>query len=91
MLNQRGFNNVRIWPRGADLVAFNPKRRSAALRRRWGVESAYGPPKTAVLFVGRLSWEKNLRRTCLPDVPLTAISVPYSTRRSLSRGPRGQS
>lgn len=65
MLDKRGFNNIRIWPRGADVVAFNPKKRSLEIRRSWGVEPNEGVDavsKAAVLFVGRLSWEKNLRR-----------------------------
>ncbi|BGP01503.1 Glycosyl transferase group 1 [Rhodotorula toruloides ATCC 204091] len=104
MLEQQGFQNLRIWPRGVDVEMFRPEARDYALRQRWGVEpqdldadrpsprvhasdnripceelpplnlpppysaqpaastfSATSPSKLVVLYVGRISWEKNLR------------------------------
>jgi glycosyltransferase involved in cell wall biosynthesis len=51
-----GFRNLRVVARGVDARRFDPARRSAALRRQWGV----GDDGRAVLFVGRLAPEKNL-------------------------------
>ncbi|GEM08636.1 glycosyl transferase group 1 [Rhodotorula toruloides] len=104
MLEQHGFQNLRIWPRGVDVEMFRPEARDYALRQCWGVEpqdldaerpsprihasdnripydelpplnlpppysaqpntstfSATSPSKLVVLYVGRISWEKNLR------------------------------
>lgn len=63
MLREHGFERVRIWPRGVDTALFRPQRRSKALRAGW--LKANGNPeheeKTIMLYVGRVSWEKNLR------------------------------
>ena len=59
MLRLQGFEHLRIWPRGVDTSLFYPERRSEALRRSWLVAEA--DQKTVLLFVGRISWEKNLR------------------------------
>ncbi|KAG0658687.1 hypothetical protein C6P46_005683 [Rhodotorula mucilaginosa] len=104
MLEQQGFENLRIWPRGVDVDLFRPEARDYTLRQSWGAEpqhldvdrpsprilaadarrsaddlpplslpppysalappttfSATGPSKLVVLYVGRISWEKNLR------------------------------
>ncbi|GAA5880343.1 hypothetical protein JCM3774_006734 [Rhodotorula dairenensis] len=104
MLEQQGFENLRIWPRGVDVELFRPEARDYTLRQTWGAEpqdldadrpsprllavdarrsvddlppfslpppySALAPPtafsstgqsKLVVLYVGRISWEKNLR------------------------------
>ena len=59
MLRLEGFEHLRIWPRGVDTTIFKPERRSSALRASWlGEEDS---KKTALLYVGRVSWEKNLR------------------------------
>ncbi len=59
MLRLEGFEHLRIWPRGVETSIFTPTRRSLALRRAWlGPD---GEHKTALLYVGRVSWEKNLR------------------------------
>lgn len=55
-LEQRGFERVRVVARGVDTVLFDPARRDAALRARWGV----GPGDLAVIYVGRIAPEKNL-------------------------------
>ncbi len=59
MLRLEGFEHLRIWPRGVDTSIFKPERRSSALRASWlGEEDS---KKTVLLYVGRVSWEKNLR------------------------------
>ncbi|KAL1918367.1 uncharacterized protein VTP21DRAFT_3027 [Calcarisporiella thermophila] len=58
MLRKRGFNTVRIWSRGVDVGLFNPERRSETLRREWMGEGA--SHKAVLLYVGRVSYEKNL-------------------------------
>jgi glycosyltransferase involved in cell wall biosynthesis len=52
-----GFKNVHVLGRGVDSQLFTPERRCAELRCSWGV------PETglAVLYVGRVAPEKNLR------------------------------
>lgn len=69
MLAANGFDNVELWPRGADMALFNPDRRSAALRARWsGTTVGDAPPgigasralKTIITYVGRISHEKNI-------------------------------
>jgi glycosyltransferase involved in cell wall biosynthesis len=59
MLRLQGFEHLRIWPRGVDTTIFRPARRSKELRRTWLASEDEG--KTILLFVGRVSWEKNLR------------------------------
>src|SRR5215472_15661043 len=62
MLREHGFEHVRIWPRGVDTTLFRPERRSETLRTTW--LSANSDPecqeKAILLYVGRVSWEKNL-------------------------------
>lgn len=55
-LIRRGFERVGVWPRGVDSVLFRPDRRSSDWRR--GVTGTEGGH--IVLYVGRLSHEKNL-------------------------------
>ncbi len=52
-----GINNAALWSRGVDCTRFSPHKKDDALRARWGL--ARGEP--AVLYVGRLAAEKNLR------------------------------
>lgn len=56
-LGADGFARLRVMARGVDTRLFSPTRRSAALRNAWNV-SHHG---LAVLYVGRLAAEKNLR------------------------------
>ncbi len=51
-----GCRNVQVIARGVDTGLFNPSRRSAVLRRSWGVSDT----GLAVIHVGRLAAEKNL-------------------------------
>lgn len=55
-LEAAGFRNVRVVARGVDTALFQPERRSAELRRAWGL----GDGDLAVLNVGRMAPEKNL-------------------------------
>jgi glycosyltransferase involved in cell wall biosynthesis len=54
-LSQLGFNDVAVLSRGVDTHQFDPARRSAELRQRWGASA--GDP--VVLHVGRMAAEKN--------------------------------
>jgi glycosyltransferase involved in cell wall biosynthesis len=55
-LEREGYRAVEVVARGVDTALFDPARRSAELRRSWGL----GPDDLAVLHVGRLAPEKNL-------------------------------
>lgn len=55
-LEAAGYRNVEVVARGVDAQLFSPDRRSAALRRSWGL----GDDDLAVIHVGRLAPEKNL-------------------------------
>jgi glycosyltransferase involved in cell wall biosynthesis len=54
-LHRLGFKNVKVLGRGVDANLFHPRRRSAALRRAWGVSD----DDRVALYVGRLAPEKN--------------------------------
>ncbi len=56
-LDQSGFQPLSVVARGVDTALFSPARRSADLRRQWGV----GPQDVVALHVGRLAPEKNLQ------------------------------
>jgi glycosyltransferase involved in cell wall biosynthesis len=56
-LAHAGYRNLRVVARGVDTQLFSPARRSAELRRSWGL----GDDDLAVIHVGRLAAEKNLR------------------------------
>jgi len=56
-LERRGFERIELLSRGVDSQLFHPSRRSQALRERWGLQAG----DTAILHVGRLAPEKNLR------------------------------
>ncbi|HEY0338840.1 MAG TPA: glycosyltransferase family 1 protein [Burkholderiales bacterium] len=55
-LASRGFENVAQVGRGIDTQLFNPNRRRAELRQRWGLREG----ELALIYVGRLAPEKNL-------------------------------
>jgi glycosyltransferase involved in cell wall biosynthesis len=59
ILDQQGFKNLRLWPRGVDTRLFSPGKRSLALRSAWMTEMS-AEEKTILLYVGRVSFEKNL-------------------------------
>ncbi|MCK6393791.1 glycosyltransferase family 1 protein [Zoogloea sp.] len=52
----QGIARVDVVSRGVDTVLFDPARRSASLRRSWGLEE----DDLAVVYVGRIAPEKNL-------------------------------
>ncbi|HEY7651968.1 MAG TPA: glycosyltransferase family 1 protein [Methylomirabilota bacterium] len=56
-LRRVGFRNVSVLGRGVDGRLFTPARRSASLRRAWGVSDA----DPVALCVGRVAPEKNIR------------------------------
>ena len=60
MLQKHGFQNLRIWPRGVDTALFHPERRSQELRASWLTNRERYDEITVLLYVGRISWEKNL-------------------------------
>ena len=60
MLRAHGFAHLRIWPRGVDTALFQPARRDGALRATWLTGQTHPEGKAILLYVGRLSWEKNL-------------------------------
>lgn len=55
-LAQDGYQNLQVVARGVDTTLFHPGKRSAELRRQWGVADG----ELAVIYVGRISAEKNL-------------------------------
>ncbi|SIR70095.1 glycosyltransferase family 4 protein [Williamsia sterculiae] len=56
-LQRHGVPRVFRWGRGVDTERFNPERRSADLRARWGADG-----RLIVGFVGRLAPEKHVER-----------------------------
>ena len=60
MLQKHGFQHLRIWPRGVDTALFHPDRRSQELRASWLAGRERPNEITVLLYVGRISWEKNL-------------------------------
>jgi glycosyltransferase involved in cell wall biosynthesis len=61
MLQKHGFEHLRIWPRGVDTTLFHPERGSKELRATWLEGREQVDDTTVLLYVGRVSWEKNLR------------------------------
>jgi glycosyltransferase involved in cell wall biosynthesis len=61
MLQEQGFHHLRIWPRGVDTTLFQPECRSAEVRTSWLQDRGQENDRVVLLYVGRLSWEKNLR------------------------------
>jgi glycosyltransferase involved in cell wall biosynthesis len=60
VLRLQGFEHLRIWPRGVDTALFQRERRSAVLRASWLSGHEQPENKVVLLYVGRVSWEKNL-------------------------------
>ena len=58
-LSARGFHNLKVWPRGIDTQLFTPLKQSSSLRTLW----SQGLHKVIILYVGRVSFEKNLGLT----------------------------
>ncbi|WP_110677919.1 glycosyltransferase family 1 protein [Salinicola sp. RZ23] len=55
-LECQGYQRVSVLARGVDAQRYAPGKRSAELRRQWGV----GPHQPVALYVGRLASEKNI-------------------------------
>jgi glycosyltransferase involved in cell wall biosynthesis len=47
---------IKTYPRGVDTRLFNPSRRTTYWEQKWNIE----PGTVKALYVGRVSWEKNL-------------------------------
>ncbi|KAI8889617.1 glycosyltransferase family 4 protein [Backusella circina FSU 941] len=61
ILEKNGFKNIDIWPRGVDMSLFSPSHRSEKLRSRWlGISITEAREKSIILYVGRVSYEKNI-------------------------------
>lgn len=63
LLRAQGFEHLRIWSRGVDTTLFRPDRRSLALREQWlrgRTDLGEATQPVFLLYVGRISWEKNL-------------------------------
>ena len=56
-LAQDGYQNLQVVARGVDTILFHPGKRSEKLRLQWGVVA---DGELAVIYVGRISAEKNL-------------------------------
>ena len=71
-LTAHGIHNVRLWGRGVDATRFDPRKRSAAVRRALAPRG-----ETLVGYVGRLAPEKRLdllaATSRLPGVRLVVI------------------
>jgi glycosyltransferase involved in cell wall biosynthesis len=50
-------DRIRIWHRGVDTELFSPLKRQKEIRTAWTA----GEEKVVLLYVGRVSWEKNLK------------------------------
>jgi glycosyltransferase involved in cell wall biosynthesis len=63
-LDQRGFHDVRLWPRGVDAQLFRPR-----------PEATLDLPRPIFLTVGRVAVEKNLEAFLSLDLPGTKVVV----------------
>ena len=63
-LTMRGFNNVKLWPRGVDAEHFRPR-----------AQTSLNFPRPIFLTVGRLAVEKNLEAFLKLDLPGTKVVV----------------
>ena len=82
-LHQRGFQRVRVWERGVDLIRFDPAHHQPAWRNR--LLAGRDPARSIVLYVGRLAHDKhlptllhlahnpNLALTIIGDGPIRAV------------------
>ena len=74
-MRQIGIKRVGLWRRGVDAQAFHPRFRSPAMRREMTLGN---PSETILLYVGRLSPEKQIERLRpalqqLPDTRLVLV------------------
>jgi glycosyltransferase involved in cell wall biosynthesis len=87
---RRGFERVGVWPRGIDSSLFNPQKRSEMWRRAVGSSA-----RKIILYVGRLSYEKNpgvlveaFKTLGAPDIHLVLVGD-GPARESLERSLAG--
>lgn len=73
-MRAHGVRQVGLWRRGVDAGRFHPRYRSAAMRRRL---SGGHPGATILLYVGRLSSEKQIHliRPALEAIPGTRLAI----------------
>jgi glycosyltransferase involved in cell wall biosynthesis len=73
-LIQREFQNVGLWKRGVDAEKFHPRFRDDDMRHQL---SDGHPDETILLYVGRLSAEKQIYnlRAVLEDIPGTRLAI----------------
>lgn len=64
VLEERGFNNVQVWPKGVDTTLFTPAKRAPL---------PYAGP--VFLYVGRVAVEKNIEAFLALDLPGTKLVV----------------
>jgi glycosyltransferase involved in cell wall biosynthesis len=76
MLSLQGFERVHLWPRGVDSALFSPDKRDPTRRQALGADDR----STLILYVGRVSHEKNLmvlaqafRALARPDLRLAIV------------------
>lgn len=70
-LAAQGFRDLAVVARGVDTVRFDPRKRSAELRRQWGVSDDH----PVALCVGRLAPEKNLTDLVAAYRAMHAVNV----------------
>ena len=73
-LEAHGIKRLRIWPPAVDTEAFHPRFRSAAVRDRL---TAGRPDEPLLLYVGRVSAEKNIEaiRSVLQALPRVRLAI----------------
>jgi glycosyltransferase involved in cell wall biosynthesis len=73
-LTDKDFKNVGLWKRGVDAEKFHPRHRDEEMRAKL---SGGQPEKTILLYVGRLSQEKQIHhlRAVLEQVPNTCLAL----------------
>lgn len=73
-LRRHGIDRVALWPGGVDADLFEPSKRSAEMRNRL---TEGNPESPLLLYVGRLSAEKNLEslRTVLESYPGARLAL----------------
>lgn len=64
LLEQRGFSNAQLWPKGVDTTLFHPDRRTVL-----------DYPGPVFLYVGRIAVEKNIEAFLTLDLPGTKLVV----------------
>ncbi|HZK31667.1 MAG TPA: glycosyltransferase family 1 protein [Corynebacterium sp.] len=82
--NEQGFPNVELWPKAVDTEGYRPERRSRKMRARL---SNGHPEAPLVVYVGRLSAEKDLARLA-PIMRKVRERVPTARLALVGSGPQ---